>query len=218
MLRILYGGTFDPVHNGHLAVADAAARCFATDVWLLPAADPPHRAAPGADAIARAAMLDLAIVGHPRLRVDRRELRRAGPSYTVETLHAVRAQIGESAPLAWLLGADAFAGLPQWHRWREVFALAHLIVALRPGYALDPAVAELQAAIAGRRCSSPLELSGSAAGRWFPLSLPPQPESASEVRAGVRACASWSEQVPAAVAAYIRSHCLYGAGAASEGS
>jgi len=110
-IPMLYGGTFDPVHNGNLAVADLASALFDADVSVLPSADPPHRAPPGASAEQRAAMLDLAIAGHPRLHVDRRELRRAGPSYSVDTLREVRNEIGPDASLAWLLGADAFRDL-----------------------------------------------------------------------------------------------------------
>ena len=106
MIRILYGGTFDPVHVGHLAVADAASALFDADVFLLPSADPPHRAPPGASAELRTAMLELAIAGHPRLRVDRRELERAGPSYSVDTLREVREEIG----------AVRAAGLGAWRR------------------------------------------------------------------------------------------------------
>lgn len=136
-LRVFYGGTFDPVHAGHLAMAEAAAQALGVPVRLMPAADPPHRAVPGADARHRAAMLDLAVQGQPMLRVDRRELLRAGRSYTIHTLHEQRAQYGADAPLAFLIGADSLRTLHTWKDWRALLEGAHLVVAERPGSPLD---------------------------------------------------------------------------------
>jgi nicotinate-nucleotide adenylyltransferase len=209
MIRILYGGTFDPVHEGHLAVADAAATAFDTEVALLPSADPPHRAPPGASALDRAAMLDLAIQGQPLLRVDRRELHRTGPSYSVDTVREVRAEIGADAPMAWLLGADAFRDLASWHQWRELFGLAHLIVAARPGYALDALAPELQAEVAGRWTEDGSALRRAPAGRLFRLELQ-RPDSATEVRGRLAEGAGVDDRVPPPVAAWIRRHGLYG--------
>ena len=209
MLRILYGGTFDPVHQGHLAVAEAASDAFDADVSLLPSADPPHRAPPGASAMQRAAMLDLAIAGHPRLHVDRRELQRAGPSYSVDTLRGVRAETGPDAPLAWLLGADAFRELRYWDRWRELFALAHLVVAIRPGHALDVLDPELRAETATRWTSDSAALLGSANGLLFQLDLSPRREAASSVRGRIAAGSQWQDDVPGPVATYILAQGLY---------
>ena len=119
-LRIYYGGTFDPVHLGHLAIARAARDELQVAVRLLPAADPPHRAVPGATAEQRFAMLSLAIGDEPGLLLDHRELDRAvrfpgRPSYTVDTLRELRGELGPSRPLAWLVGADSLLGLPSWH-------------------------------------------------------------------------------------------------------
>ncbi|WP_157722848.1 nicotinate-nucleotide adenylyltransferase, partial [Stenotrophomonas pictorum] len=141
-LWLLYGGTFDPVHNGHLAIARCARDELASPVRLMPAADPPHRAPPGADAAQRAAMLELAIAGEPGLSVDLRELVRAKehpgvPSWTVDTLRQLRAQIGASQPVALLIGADSLLGLPEWHEWERLLELAHLVVADRPGSPLE---------------------------------------------------------------------------------
>ena len=208
-LRILYGGTFDPVHDGHLAVADAAAALFDTDVALLPSADPPHRAPPGASAQQRAAMLDLAVVGHPRLHVDRRELQRAGPSYSVDSLREVRAQIGAGAPLAWLLGADAFRDLASWHRWRELFKLAHLIVALRPRHELGALAPELQAEVAARWTHDLAALRRASSGLLLRLDLPPRFEAASNLRERIASGLPWENEVPPEVAAYIRANRLY---------
>ena len=106
-------------------------------VRLLPAADPPHKGATHADAAQRARMLDLAIAGERGLRVDRRELRREGPSYTVDTLRELRGELGEQAPIVWLVGSDSLAGLHTWHRWRELFEHAHILVVERPGTRID---------------------------------------------------------------------------------
>ena len=209
MIRILYGGTFDPVHEGHLAVADAAAALFDTEVALLPSADPPHRAPPGASALDRAAMLDLAVEGHPRLRVDRRELHRTGPSYSVDTVREVRREVGEAASLGWLLGADAFRDLATWHHWRELFGLAHLIVAARPGYPLDGLPPELQAEVAARWADNPSALEQTPAGRMFRLDLH-RPDSATAVRGRLADGVDMDDRVPPAVAAWIRRHGLYG--------
>ena len=207
--RILYGGTFDPVHDGHLAVADAASAAFDADVAMLPSADPPHRAPPGASAEQRAAMLDLAVAGHARLHVDRRELRREGPSYSVDTLLEVRADIGPDAPLIWLLGADALRDLHRWHRWRELFALAHIVVAGRSGYALDALDSELQTEIAMRWTDDPIAWCGSPLGLLLRLDLPLRHEAASNLRQRIATGLPWENEVPPAVAAYIRANRLY---------
>ncbi len=219
MLHLFYGGTFDPVHDGHLAIAEAARRELGVPVHLVPAADPPHRAAPGADAAQRAQMLALAIAGRPGLVLDTRELRRAGPgarpSYTVDTLLELRRALGPEAPLAWLLGADSFLGLPGWHRWHELPALTHFVVAERPGSpvddALDPALAQ---AFAGRWADSAAALAAAPAGRVWRLHQPLREESASEVRRQIAAHGPWRSRVPAAVADYIAAAGLYTTAAA----
>ncbi len=128
----LLGGTFDPVHYGHLRFADAIRRALGLDdVRLVPASDPPHRAGPQASAADRVAMLELAVAEFPGLVVDEREIARAGKSYTVLTLEELRRE-DPQRPVLLLLGADAFLGLPTWHRWREIFGLAHLVVVAAP--------------------------------------------------------------------------------------
>lgn len=185
-LALLYGGTFDPVHAGHLAVARAARAALGADVVFLPAADPPHRPAPGASALQRARMLDLAIIGEPRFRVDRRELERNGPSYTVETLRELRAESGPAPPLAWLVGADAFRGLPTWHDWADLLRLAHFVVAVRPGHDLEALPPALETACAGRWVEDPAELAARPAGALFRLSMSLHPASATELRQRLR--------------------------------
>src|SRR5215471_14021932 len=132
---VILGGTFDPVHYGHLRVAEEIRKRLAVEVSLVPAKDPPHRGPPGASAADRLQMLALGREEFPELGIDPRELERPGKSYTVLTLEELRAA-SAARPLALLVGADAFLGLPSWHRWRALFDLAHIVVATRPGAAL----------------------------------------------------------------------------------
>ncbi len=209
-LKLFYGGTFDPVHNGHLAIARAARDELGTIVRLMPAADPPHRAPPGADASQRARMLGLAVAGEAGLLVDRRELDREGRSYTIETLRELRAELGPDQPLALLVGADSFVGLPTWREWRSLLELTHFVVAPRPGIPLDGDLPqELAMMVAGRWSDSPLVLGNSPAGRVFRLNQPLQPESASEVRRRIALKEDWQGLVPPAVAAFIIAKGLY---------
>lgn len=218
IVRVLYGGTFDPVHNGHLAVARHARDALAAEVHLMPAADPPHKGPTHADARQRAAMLALAAGDEQGLRIDLRELRREGPSYTIDTLRELRAEIGIAAPLALLVGADSFLALPTWRSWRELFDYAHFVVAERPGNGIARDLPDgLAAFAAGRWRESAADLLREPAGRILLLEQPLHPESASEIRRRIRAGEPWRDQVPAAVAAYILAHGLYGAGTVTSG-
>ncbi|NKJ23522.1 nicotinate-nucleotide adenylyltransferase [Dyella sp. SG609] len=176
----LFGGTFDPVHLGHLSVAWEAAELLDAEVRLMPANVPPHKAAPLASAEQRVAMLDAALRGQDRLAVDARELRRDGPSYTYDTLCELRAEVG-ARPLVLLLGVDAFAGLPGWHRWRELFDVAHLGVLSRPG--VEPELPHaLWAEMGGRRTDDVSELHVRPAGRVIELAVTPIEISATRIR------------------------------------
>ncbi len=213
-LQVCYGGTFDPVHNGHLAIACAVRDALAADVRLLPAADPPHKGEPHAEAEHRARMLDLALAGERGLVVDRRELRRGGPSYTVDTLRELRAELGEQVPVAWLIGSDSLAELHTWHRWRELFGVAHILAVERAGSRVDAAslgrdAPDVQAEV-GPRWRPPGLLPATAAGGFAVLPLPRQrPESSTELRRRIAAGEPWQDWVPPAVAAYIGRHRLY---------
>lgn len=215
MLNLYYGGTFDPFHNGHLAIARAARDELGVPVHLVPAADPPHRPAPGADATQRALMLERALRGESGLQVDRRELERAAregrPSYTVETLEAARAEHGADAPIAWLLGADSFVGLNRWHRWQDLLKLAHLVVADRPGSVLRETLpAQLAQSLAGHWAGSVQDVMQAPAGWVWRLHQPLQEESASQVRQCIADGGDWRSLVPAAVADGIEAGHLYG--------
>jgi len=207
---LLYGGTFDPVHNGHLAIARAARERLRCEVHLMPAADPPHRPAPCACAGERLKMLELAIAGEPGFCVDRRELDLPGPNYSVETLRQLRREIGMQTPIALLLGADSFLSLPQWQEWRALFGLAHLVVAERAESGLEMALpGPLAEALVGRWVDDPDELQRTASGYVVRLHQPLNPISASEVRRRLVEGEHWDELLPPAVAAYIRQRGLY---------
>lgn len=213
-LCILYGGTFDPVHEGHLAIARAVAMAYSHPVTLVPAADPPHRPPPGASAEQRARMLDLAVAGDDRLQVDRRELHRHGRSFTVDTLEQVRAEVGPSASLIWVLGMDSLLQLDTWHDWQHIFDLANLLGVQRPGTEVDPAWLAQAApgvhAELSRRWCEPDALLQRPAGAYAALPMRPlREESATEVRQRIVEGRDWSHCVPAPVAAYILDSGLY---------
>jgi nicotinate-nucleotide adenylyltransferase len=136
----ILGGSFDPVHNAHLAVARAAlSELGLAKVLWIPSGTPPHRQAPQASPADRAAMVAVAIADEPRFVLDRRELRKASPGYTVETLEDLRAEFGAQVEIVLLIGADQYARLGTWHRSEELFALARIAVFARPGLALGAA-------------------------------------------------------------------------------
>jgi nicotinate-nucleotide adenylyltransferase len=214
-LHVLYGGTFDPVHNGHLAIARAARDALDCDIHMMPAADPPHRAPPGANAQARVAMLQLAIADEPRLLLDRRELERGGRSWSIDTVRGLRAQLGDDAPIALLVGADSFIGLPTWKAWRSLLDATHFVVAERPGNPLDDALpAELAEAMAGRWTDSVDELGQSPSGRVLRLRQPLHAHSATDLRRRIASGLPWRHLLPPRVADYVVANDLYGAGTA----
>jgi nicotinate-nucleotide adenylyltransferase len=210
----LLGGTFDPVHYGHLRFADAVRRALGlSEVRLIPARDPPHRDSPTASAADRLAMLKLAVAEFPGLVVDDRELHREGKSYTVDTLAALRREF-PARPLLLLLGADAFRGLPTWHRWRELFDLTHLVVVERPGVDLEADLPPaLLAVLRERLVTGPESLLSRPAGGIMRQRIAPLDVSATEIRGRLAEGAGAAEMnrglLPPAVLAYIDLHHLY---------
>jgi nicotinate-nucleotide adenylyltransferase len=130
----IFGGTFDPIHYGHLRTAFELLQALRlSEVRFMPAGDPPHRDVTIATPAQRLQMVKAAIGQQPGFNVDDRELRRNGPSYTVDTLRELRAEMPDRS-LCLIVGMDAFLGLPKWHQWQEILKLAHLVVAHRPGW------------------------------------------------------------------------------------
>jgi nicotinate-nucleotide adenylyltransferase len=176
----IFGGTFDPVHLGHLSVAWEASELLEAEVRLMPASVPPHRPPPSASAAQRVAMLRAALQGQSRLTLDLRELERSGPSYTIDTLIELRAEQG-NRPLVLLIGADAFAGLCSWHRWIELFDIAHIGVLNRPGMSVELQV-ELAVQKAMRYVDDAAVLRSMPAGKIIDLAVTPLEISATRIR------------------------------------
>jgi nicotinate-nucleotide adenylyltransferase len=217
-LLALFGGTFDPVHNAHLAVAKAAfsleAGLIATGLRLFPVGNPYQRGrAAFASAEHRTAMLKLAFVDMANIanvEIDPRELDRQGPTYTFDTLSELRNELGMQRPFVWLIGSDAFARLDTWHRWQELFDLTHFAVIVRPGFAFsaEDASPTLRAGILARQCDAAM-LKQTPHGKWALLNVSPPDVSSTEVRARLAHGESIASLVPDVVCGYIEAHNLY---------
>ena len=162
----IFGGTFDPIHFGHLRTAFELLQALRlSELRFVPAGSPPHRDVPLADAALRMAMVRAATGDQPGFAVDDREVNRVGPSYTVATLTELRAEFPRR-PLCLVVGMDAFLGLPKWHQWRDILQLAHVAVAHRPGWR-TPTAGPLGELLQDRSTSRVPDLHDALAGRIF---------------------------------------------------
>ena len=204
----LLGGTFDPIHIGHLRGAIEVAEQFGLDeVRLLPNARPPHRETPRVAAHDRLAMVACAVADVPGLRVDDRELLRDKPSYSIDTLESLRAELAATDQLFLLLGWDAFCGLPTWHRWDELLEHCHILVLQRPDADSDAPQA-LRDLLAARSVGDPQAISGPNGQIAF-IWQTPLAVSATQIRALLAEGKSARFLVPDGVLAYIHAHGLY---------
>jgi nicotinate-nucleotide adenylyltransferase len=207
-LRIgILGGTFDPIHIGHLRAAIEVHEQLALDrLLLIPSARPPHREIPQVSADQRLAMLELAIEGIAGLQADDRELRRTSPSWSIDTLESLRSETGPEAQLLLLLGWDAFCGLPDWKRWDELLLHCHLLVLQRPDADLEPpeALRDLIAA----RSGNPAALQGPGGQIGF-FRQAPLAVSATRIRELLAEGRSVRFLLPDSVNHYIHAHGLY---------
>jgi nicotinate-nucleotide adenylyltransferase len=194
----IFGGTFDPVHGGHLLLAEQCReQCGLDEVWFVPAGTPPHKLARAiAPGKLRAEMLELAVAGHAAFRVDRRELGRDGPSYTIDTLRDLLAE-DSTREIFFLLGADSLTDLPTWREPQAIFELATLIVVNR-GDRPPPDVDAVWKAL-GQDYSNRLQV----------VSIPACELSSSDIRRRVADGRSIRFMVPRAVECYIETHRLY---------
>lgn len=208
----LFGGTFDPVHIGHLRLAEEARESLQLGrVRWIPAGQPWHRAAPPTSAAHRLEMVRLAVASNPTFEVDAREASSGRPGYTVDTLRSLRVELGAGQPLVLLLGTDAFSQLHTWHRWRDLFGLAHIGLATRAGQATDSAAldAALAAELSARSRDDAQALRGTPAGVIVRFDMTPLAVSATDLRARLARGASCRYLAPAAVLDYISHHRLY---------
>lgn len=204
----ILGGTFDPIHIGHLRGAMEVAETLQLDeLKLIPSARPPHRDTPQVSAQDRLAMVRLATQGVEPLSVDDRELRRDAPSWTIDTLQSLRSELAANDPLFLLLGWDAFCGLPTWHRWEELLNYCHIIVLQRPD-ADEEAPEILRDLIAARRMADPHAIDG-AAGKIAFVYQAPLAISATQIRQLLARGRSARFLLPDAVLTYIHAHRLY---------
>lgn len=207
---VLFGGTFDPVHVGHLRVClEAGEILHADEVWLVPSASPPNRATPEVSAAARAQMLERALEGQSVMRADFRELLRqqsGKPSYTIDTLREVRAEIGPKRPLIWILGADQIAKLDTWKDWQKLLDFAHFAVLARPGAPTPPHAVD--AFLRAHRAPKSTVRS-TPAGHICALEVTQLSISATKVRAILAAGQSARYLVPDRVLDYISEFGLY---------
>lgn len=208
MRRIgIFGGSFDPIHFGHLRPALEILEALALDeIRFVPAGQPPHRGRPVAPVSLRLQMLKAALGDEPRFVVDERELRRAGPSYTVDTLTELRHELPH-AQLILIVGLDAFLGFPEWHNWHQIFEYAHVIVAHRPGR-MPLLEGELADALCERRVDHGADLFAGAGGRVWLRPVTQLEISSTQIRAAVAAGGDPRYLVPEAVRQLILdSHC-----------
>jgi nicotinate-nucleotide adenylyltransferase len=209
----LFGGAFDPVHFGHLRLAVELGEAFGLErVVFLPTGEPWHR---GRGAIAgpaaRIAMLERAIAGEPRFAIDDRETRRAGPTYTIDTLQELRRESGPDLPLVWLCGSDAFARVDTWHRSGELFEHAHFAVAVRAGDAQWAAMGPgaFPRATWPRFTLNPHELGSAPAGKIATFAMTALPISSSALRSMLAAGADARYLLPDGVLDYIQANHTY---------
>ncbi|GAB6140623.1 nicotinate-nucleotide adenylyltransferase [Methylosoma difficile] len=201
----VFGGTFDPIHYGHLRSAVEVKELFGlNEVRLIPSAQPPHRGQPSASAAQRLAMLRLAITGQTGLLADDREMVRGGKSYMIDTLQSLREDYPH-LPILLFIGTDAFNHLTTWKNWQQLFDVAHVVVITRPGYSpqlLDPF-------FKGKHTPERCQLSENLAGKLYFQAITPLDISATAIRQQVAEHRNPAFLLPDTVIAYIRHHKLY---------
>jgi nicotinate-nucleotide adenylyltransferase len=199
----IFGGTFDPIHFGHLRTAlDVQQALDLDEIRIIPLRDPPHREQPAITTQQRLAMIRAAIADEPAFRLDTRELEREGKSYSVRTLRSLREELGDNAPICLIIGSDAFHGFPSWHKPEEILQLAHVVVMQRPGDPLPEPYPE-------RIAQSAEALRTTPAGCIYPQQVTQLQISATRIRGLIKAGLSPRYLLPDAVLEIIRREELY---------
>lgn len=207
LLGIL-GGTFDPIHNGHLAIVHSLENALPFEhIQLIPCKVPPHRIQPLANPTHRLKMLQLAVKGQPKLVINEIELNRPGPSYTVDTLRQLNSEWPHHA-LCLIMGMDALLQLNRWHQWPDILQLAHIIAVNRPNYELTQED-WLKAVLKTHQIAEWKQLTANRNGKIFFHNIPPQTTSATKIRDLLQRYQSIIPEVPESVGRYIKEHHLY---------
>lgn len=202
----VFGGTFDPIHNGHLAVAEYLfTHCPLAEIQFVPCLQPPHRQLPQASPLQRLEMVRLAIADHPHWIANDNDFQRPAPSYMVDTLTWLRQQQPQT-PWCLILGMDAFTHFNEWREWQKILTLAHLIVVNRPDFSL-PAAEWCQHLLAQTEVKTNHALTQTLAGHILIQTMPPQSISATHIRHQTNA--DWKNSLPPAVLHYIQQYHLY---------
>ena len=206
---VILGGTFDPVHNGHMQLAAKLYEVFKTKITFMPTGIPPHKAPPQASDKQRLEMLELALAANPNYQIDSREIDAGDFCYTYKTLNNLRAEVGMEVPVFFLLGGDSLLTLHTWHYWNTLLGLTNFVVAWRSGYsAAQIESAELAAAFAKHKTFDFTNVSRPY-GQFYVLDFTPQNVSSTIIRQQVNSGLNISTLVPEAVAAYIKQQQLY---------
>lgn len=205
----IMGGTFDPIHNGHLRTAvDIVDRFHFTELRLVPCFMPVHKSHPSITASQRLDMVSLAVQQHPNLLVDKREIQRTGPSYSIDTLIELRNELGPEAAITMVVGMDSFLSLPKWHQWQRILNYAHILVVSRPGWHPEFGI-ELRDLLEKSRAQSAAELQSAPAGKIHMETLTALEISSSLIRSLCEQNKSIAYLLPESVQAYIDQHTLY---------
>ena len=209
-LKAIYGGTFDPVHYGHLKPVEILANLIGlSQVIIMPNNVPPHRPQPEATSAQRKEMLELAIADKPLFKLDERELKRDTPSYTSETLKAWRHEQGPTRPLAFIIGQDSLLNFPTWHDYQSILQNAHLLVCRRPGYPMTMKDEAHQAWLDEHLTSNVEALHSAPAGKIYLAETPWFNISATIIRERLQKGESCDEMLPETVLSFIHDHGLY---------
>jgi len=206
----LFGGTFDPIHNGHLHSVEALAQEIGlSHIYLLPNNVPPHRPQPEATTEQRLAMLRFAIQDNPLFSIDKRELQRTTPSYTIDTLEEVRKEYGPQIPIAFIIGQDSLLTLPSWDRWQDFLNFCHILVCGRPGYSTPISDPVLKQWLNIYQTQDITQLKSLPHGKVYLAHTPLIDISATDIRQRQRHQQSYDDLVPTNVQTYIQQQGLY---------